>query len=222
VSEPSRPMPRARGRGFAARLQDASLWDLVQFECLRRATRVVRVASGGQVAFLFFRDGNVVHATAGRLAGEAAVREVLEWQEGVFETWGGPMPEKETIDKPWQRLLLEVAQARDEAGAPNVLAFPARETAAPRPSPGIHAAALTPDGKLVRGDQSSELPAAAAYAVELAELIGESMGLDGFASLEATFEGVHYLVGRAANGNVVAARAAKPEQLEAARRELGL
>jgi hypothetical protein len=210
-----------RGRGFAARLQDASLWDLLQFECLRRATRVVRVSSRGQVAFVFFRDGNVVHAATGRLAGEPAVRAILEWQDGVFETWGGPWPEKETIEKPWQRLLLEVAQARDEAGAPNVLAFPQRETTAPRASP-LHVATLTPDGKVLRGDESSELPAAAAYAIELADLIGESMGLDGFSRLEASFEDVHYLVARAANGNVVAARAARLEELEAARPELGL
>src|SRR4051794_27480762 len=55
IPVPTKPLVE-RGRGFSARLQDASLWDLVQFECLRRSSRVVRVASRGQVGFVFFRD----------------------------------------------------------------------------------------------------------------------------------------------------------------------
>jgi hypothetical protein len=194
---------------------------------------MVRIGSRGQVGFLFFRDGDLVHASTGRMTGELAVREMLGWQDGVFETWGGPWPEKETIHKPWQRVLLEAAQARDEESLPNVLSFPTREGAENRalersaaeppaiPSV-IEAVTLTADGKLLHGEQSSELSAAAAYSVELADLIGEFMGLESFQSLEASFAAIHYLVGRTASGDIVAARAERADDLEAARKDLGL
>src|SRR4051794_25339991 len=120
------------GTGFAARLQDASLWDLIQFECMRRSRRIVRVTSRGLLGYVFFRDGDVVHATTGRQTGEAALGEMLSWQDGVFETWTGSWPDRETINTPWQRVLLEVAQAKDEARAPKVLSFPSREPLGPK------------------------------------------------------------------------------------------
>jgi uncharacterized protein DUF4388 len=238
-SEPPRTQTPAQGGGFAARLQDASLWDLIQFECMRRSRRIVRVTSRGLLGYVFFRDGDVVHATTGRQNGEAALGEMLSWQDGVFETWTGTWPDRETINTPWQRVLLEVAQAKDEARAPKVLSFPPREAAKgpkdvdsippdsasslppPRPAP-IESVTVSPDGKVVRGSAHSELPEAAAYAMELADLIGDCLGLDALRALEADFETAHFLVGRASDGNIVAARAAQPGELEALKKELGL
>lgn len=216
--------------GFAARLQDASLWDLIQFECMRRSRRIVRVSSRGLLGFVFFRDGDVVHATTGRQTGEAALGEMLNWQEGVFETWTGSWPDRETISTPWQRVLLEVAQAKDEARAPKVLSFPPREARDPRrptpegaairsvppvppPAP-VESVTLSPDGKVLRGNSSSDLPEAAAYAIELADLMGEFLGLDGLRAMEVGFDTAHFLIGRAPDGNVLAARAGRAEDLE--------
>src|SRR5262245_14373505 len=89
------PAPPQQGSGFAARLQDATLWDLVQFECLRRSRRSVRITSRGMVGFVYFRDGNVVHASTARQQGVAAVREMLEWKDGIYETWGGAAPDRD-------------------------------------------------------------------------------------------------------------------------------
>jgi hypothetical protein len=233
----NQPEPRAQGGGFAARLQDASLWDLIQFECMRRSRRIVRVSSRGLLGFVFFRDGDVVHATTGRQTGEAALGEMLNWQDGVFETWTGSWPDRETINTPWQRVLLEVAQAKDEARAPNVLSFPHRETretreskrslnedAAFRPVPPpapIESVTLSPDGKVIKGSPSSDLPEAAAYAIELADLVGEFLGLDGLRALEADFDTAHFLVARTQDGNVLAARAERGEDLERLKKEMG-
>jgi hypothetical protein len=234
--EPPRTGPapgQSGGGGFAARLQDASLWDLIQFECMRRSRRIVRVSSRGLLGFVFFRDGDVVHATTGRQTGEAALGEMLNWQDGVFETWTGSWPDRETISIPWQRMLLEVAQAQDEARAPKVLSFPGagRETkpaatlgpravpAPPPPTP-VESVVLSPEGKLVRGSSSSDLPEAAAYAIELADLLGEFLGLDGLRAMEIDFDTAHYLVGRTSDGNVVAARAGRAEDLDRVKKEL--
>jgi hypothetical protein len=215
------------GTGFAARLQDASLWDLIQFECMRRSRRIVRVTSRGLLGYVFFRDGDVVHATTGRQTGEAALGEMLSWQDGVFETWTGSWPDRETINTPWQRVLLEVAQAKDEARAPKVLSFPSREPLGPKavetrlPGP-VQSVVLSPTGKVIKGHTNSDLPEAAAYAVELADLVGEFLGLDGLRAMEAEFDSAHYFVGRSSDGNVVAAKAEHAEDLDPLKKELGL
>jgi hypothetical protein len=230
-AEPPRAQSSMAGTGFAARLQDASLWDLIQFECMRRSRRIVRVSSRGLLGFVFFRDGDVVHATTGRQNGEAALGEMLSWQDGVFETWTGSWPDRETINTPWQRVLLEVAQAKDEARAPKVLSFPPRENKGPtavpsmpaaRPSAPLETVTLSADGKVIRGGSSSDLPEAAAYAVELGDLVGEFLGLDGLRALEVEFETAHFLVGRATDGSVVAAKAGRPEDLNELKKELKL
>jgi hypothetical protein len=225
-----------QGSGFAARLQDATLWDLVQFECLRRSRRSVRITSRGMVGFVHFRDGNVVHASTARQAGGAALREMLEWKDGIYETWGGAAPDRDTITTPWQSLLLEAAQARDEAVAPNVLSFPARESAEPKgeealapppppaaaPRPELPTVIMAPDGSILRGASVPDLPEAAAYSAQLAELIGEFLGMEAFRALEVSFEHAHFLVARATDGRLVAAKAGQPAELDPLRRELGL
>ena len=229
--EPPRTQSPVQGSGFAARLQDASLWDLIQFECMRRSRRIVRVSSRGLLGYVFFRDGDVVHATTGRQNGEAALGEMLNWQDGVFETWTGTWPDRETINTPWQRVLLEVAQAKDEHRSPSVLSAVPRETRPakpaevvsiqpPRPIPApVQSVTLSPEGKVIRGS-AGDLPEAAAYAVGLADLLGECLGLDGMRTLEAEFETAHYLVARTSEGNIVAARAGQQSDLEALKKEL--
>jgi hypothetical protein len=199
---------------------------------MRRSRRIVRVSSRGLLGYVFFRDGDVVHATTGRQNGEAALGEMLNWQDGVFETWTGTWPDRETINTPWQRVLLEVAQAKDEHRAPKLLSLPARESKPakeadvvpiqpPRPDPtAVVSVILSPEGKVIRGATNTDLPEAAAYAVGLADLLGECLGLDGMRSLEAEFETAHYLVARAADGNVVAARGGQASDLEPLKKEL--
>lgn len=231
-AEPARAPAPIQAGGFAARLQDASLWDLIQFECMRRSRRIVRVSSRGLLGYVFFRDGDVVHATTGRQNGEAALGEMLSWPDGVFETWTGSWPDRETINSPWQRVLLEVAQAKDEARAPKVLSFPQREnkgpTAVPNAAPTppragpIESITLSPEGRVVGGSPGSDLPEAAAYAIELADLVGEFLGLDGLRTMEVEFKTAHFFVGRTADGNVRAAKAERPEDFEQLKRELEL
>jgi hypothetical protein len=81
---------------------------------------------------------------------------------------------------------------------------------------------LSPEGRVVSGSSSSDLPEAAAYAIELADLVGEFMGLDGLRSLEVEFDSAHFLVARSPEGNVVAAKAGEATDLDLLRKELAL
>jgi hypothetical protein len=68
--------------GFSVRLEGASLFDLVQFECLGPERKIIKVTGNGRSGMLFFRDGNLVHAVAGELVGEPALRAMLTWEQG--------------------------------------------------------------------------------------------------------------------------------------------
>jgi hypothetical protein len=110
------PIPDApQSGGFRARLEGLSLFDLVQLECLSRSRRVVRVASGGRVGYLYFSNGEIVHAGTRNLVGERAALEIMGWNDGVFEVCNVAWPERTTIAARWQQILLAAAKARDDA-----------------------------------------------------------------------------------------------------------
>jgi hypothetical protein len=111
--------------GFHAMLEGASLWDLVQMECLARSHLAVEVTGEGGTGYLYFDAGRVVHATTLRNRGVAAALEILAWTHGTFQPaprgWFAGAP---TIDATHESLLLHAAKARDEQGASNLVAFP--------------------------------------------------------------------------------------------------
>jgi hypothetical protein len=200
-------------RGFAARFDDMSLWDLVQFECLRRRPeRALRISSQGQVGFMYFRDGNVVHASTLRATGEQAMREMLVWTTGSVEPWPARWPERESISAPWQSLLLGAAHAADTSdGKPTPLSgsAPRIELGPSSPPPvqrTIEKVALAPNGRVLMGGSVAGLPEAACYAAQMADLIGEFLGLEGFRTLEAAFGNEHLLVARGRDGGLAAQR----------------
>ncbi|HVR62711.1 MAG TPA: DUF4388 domain-containing protein [Polyangia bacterium] len=111
--------------GFRAHLRGASLWDLVQMECLARTRGVFQVTGEGGVGYLYMSDGHVVHAVTRRLDGEAAALEILGWTNGSFQACDRIWPPRPTIDVAYEKLLLQVAKRRDEAQfSSNLVAFP--------------------------------------------------------------------------------------------------
>ena len=121
-----------RESGFRANLHGASLADLVQMECLSGRERVIRVSSGGEVGYIFFRGGQIVHAVSRRGIGETAALEILRWNDGTFEPCSAGWPDRDSISSNWQNLLLIAAQHRDESGRHNLVAFPGARAAVPR------------------------------------------------------------------------------------------
>jgi len=112
--------------GFRAHLNGASLWDLVQMECLARSRRAVQVTGEGGVGYLFLADGGIVHASTARLAGEPAALEILSWTNGSFQACERPWPKAPTITTSCEVLILKVAKRWDERTASNLVAFPPR------------------------------------------------------------------------------------------------
>ena len=113
-------------RGFSAQLRGASLWDLIQMECLARSHRVVQVIGEGGVGYLYFDRGQIVHATTAQRTGEAAALEILDWTNGSFQSCERSWPTQASIRTSHEGLILQAAQLRDERRASNLVAFPAR------------------------------------------------------------------------------------------------
>lgn len=123
-----------RESGFRGSVHGASLADLVQMECLSGRERVMRVCSGSEVGYLFFRGGQIVHAVSRRGIGETAALEILRWNDGTFEPCSAGWPDRDSISSSWQNLILLAAQHRDESGRHNLVAFPGARTTGTRPS----------------------------------------------------------------------------------------
>ncbi len=111
--------------GFRAQISGASLWDLVQMECLSRSRQVVRISGEGGVGYLYFAEGRVVHAVTSKLMGETAALEILSWTNGLFNPCQRAWPAAFTIETSCEGLILRLAKRRDE-GATNLVAFPVR------------------------------------------------------------------------------------------------
>jgi hypothetical protein len=106
--------PSEAAEGFNGQLRCASLADLIQLQCSNRVRVSVSVRSDNREGHLFFDNGQIVHAVAGRLVGEDAVFEVLNWTTGTFGTSNEAWPTTPTVTSSWQQVLLVAAQRRDE------------------------------------------------------------------------------------------------------------
>src|SRR6476660_2092358 len=114
TSNPLKTQVKTLPTGFQAQIRGASLWDLVQIECQARKHLVARVTTPGNIGYLFFDGGSIVHASTLELDGEAAALEMLQRSQGTFEPIERQWPPHATISTSWQSLLLRAAQMNDE------------------------------------------------------------------------------------------------------------
>src|SRR5271155_3610497 len=95
-------------------IQSKSLMDIIQMECLSRSSAVLRITRGPLVAKIWIQDGELIDAETEGARGEAAVRRILAWKSGTFESLPAEPARERTITKPINALLLESAQTIDE------------------------------------------------------------------------------------------------------------
>ncbi len=98
-------------------LRTLSLPSIIQMGCAERNQACLRIRRLGQAGYIFFADGNVVHATLGSRVGEEAVYELLTWEDGEFDWKMGVVPPERTVTVGWSGLLLEGMRRIDERNA---------------------------------------------------------------------------------------------------------
>ncbi|HEY3588411.1 MAG TPA: response regulator, partial [Myxococcaceae bacterium] len=101
--------------GFTGSLSDLGVVDLVQTFEVGRKTGSIRL-DGERSGTIFFRDGRVIDAELGRLAGENAFYRMLNTFEGDFDVQFVPVERPERIEVSTQGLLLEGMRRLDEWG----------------------------------------------------------------------------------------------------------
>jgi chemotaxis response regulator CheB len=100
-------------RGFTGTIS-LRLTDLIQMVCLARSDLVIRVSSQFGQGTINIQNGQIQHAQTDRFQGEKAFFEVLGWNDGQFEVLPFENANNNSINKPWEHLLLEAMRHQDE------------------------------------------------------------------------------------------------------------
>jgi hypothetical protein len=107
------------------KLGSVSLNDLLQLLGMAHRTATVRLENQGQQGKIYFRDGMLLHATAGSAEGERALLKLVNWQNADFvieEGVEGNPPA--TIGKHVDAVMLGLLTRLDEGWVPEMTPFP--------------------------------------------------------------------------------------------------
>jgi CheY-like chemotaxis protein len=133
--------------GFRGVLRQVSLEDVIQMECLNRNSSILEVTTGNWQGRIFIKDGVILHAEAGNRNGESALNKILSLKGGEFNLKPFTDPPRQSIDGPWEFLLMEAARVRDEGRGKEAEEPPAPEPEAPAlpvPAPPVRASDMVP------------------------------------------------------------------------------
>ncbi len=107
----------ARQTGFRGVVEHKALVDIIQLECLTQSSAVVKITSERSVGYIWFRNGEIIDAATATSKAEKAFKEILSWKVGSFDLLAPDSARTRTIFTSTQGLLLDTAQAIDEAKA---------------------------------------------------------------------------------------------------------
>jgi hypothetical protein len=96
-------------------VQSKTLVDLIQLECLSGSSSVLKITNGKIDARIWIQNGELIDAETEELTGEEAFKRVLSWKTGNFEIFPPEPDRPRQIQTSYHALLLDSAQAMDEA-----------------------------------------------------------------------------------------------------------
>jgi predicted regulator of Ras-like GTPase activity (Roadblock/LC7/MglB family) len=95
-------------------LREMSLPTLVQYACTDGQQACLTVQRGSESAYLYFLEGNLVHALLDDEIGEEVVYRILRWEDGTFKLASSAELPAPSITTPWSVLLVNGLQRADE------------------------------------------------------------------------------------------------------------
>ncbi len=105
----------ARGGRVSGRLSEMNLLDWMSSLEQGRKTCALILHRGPEECTLYFIEGQVTHATYGKLVGNEAVFKVLTWTEGDWELDFSKTANERTTTMPTQGLMMEGLRLLDES-----------------------------------------------------------------------------------------------------------
>ncbi len=99
---------------FQGKLSQVNLAEIIQILESGRRTGMLTIESGGEQAYLYFREGMILNAECGDLSAERAVFRLVGWTNGDFAFCTMPMLRERVIQLSPQQLLMEAFRRFDE------------------------------------------------------------------------------------------------------------
>lgn len=99
-------------------VQSKSLVDLIQLECMSQSSTLLKITNGPLSGKIWIENGEIFDAATEGLDGQAAFHKILAWKSGSFEVLAPEPNHPRVINSSYHALLLETAQAQDEAQDP--------------------------------------------------------------------------------------------------------
>lgn len=99
---------------FQGSLKELPLPDVIQLVAVSGKSGAFLIEDRAGKGKIFLRDGHIVHAEVGALAGEDAVYELATWTEGEFKFDTNQTASSDTIEKSNTNILMEAARRIDE------------------------------------------------------------------------------------------------------------
>ncbi|MDQ3624196.1 MAG: response regulator [Verrucomicrobiota bacterium] len=109
-------LQREEAGGFRG-VQSKTLVDIIQLECLTQSSAILKITTGTAEGRIWVQRGEIIDSSMGELSGKEALLEMLCWKAGNFEILPSDTPRPRTIFSSYESLLMETAQAIDEAAA---------------------------------------------------------------------------------------------------------
>src|SRR5947209_19117480 len=103
---------------LTGQLSDMSLAELIEFFCNQRKTGRLKIDYPRGHSVFFIREGELVDARVGALAGADAVYFSLTLPNAAFDFSPDVLPERRTIREPWTQVVLEGLRRLDEGLSP--------------------------------------------------------------------------------------------------------
>jgi CheY-like chemotaxis protein len=100
--------------GFSGTLQEVSLTDIIQIECLRLNSCILEIHAPELQGEIYIESGTIVHAATDGVSGEQALHRLLSLNNGQFHLCPYQQPLRRTVQGAWECLLMESARLRDE------------------------------------------------------------------------------------------------------------
>lgn len=100
-------------------VQSKSMVDIIQLECLSQSSCMLKIVNGAMEGKIHIQNGEVIDAEVPGMTAEPAFQRILSWKTGSFETFPPDTARVRTIFASYQGLLLNTAQAIDEAASLN-------------------------------------------------------------------------------------------------------
>lgn len=180
--------------GFQGVLRRVGLSDVIQMECLARNSSILEIYNQHVIGRIYIEDGQLIHAAGGDLVGEQALQKLLSLPGGSFELAQFEAPPQQTLNGPWEFLLMEAARVRDEMSANGAEVDPQTLTAPTDASASRLEETLIcySSGELLYETQCADVPARAAWlqaVVEQAGRLGGILPLGNFDRLDVQLAG---------------------------------